>query len=199
MKKMMYMTALALAGAFIAGCATPTSREVTLDRKPMTYKLEPQDIRRTVENMVKSMQQDVEKELLEEYGHTSRPVLDIFPVKNNTSQHLDMKAFADSLRTSLRRTNMFRFVDRSTSENDLTIMREQARSGLTDPTKAIAPGQQSAAQMTITGAVSEMKNREGRVTDAYYNFSLQLKDLRTGELVWTDEQEIRKETVRPRF
>jgi len=200
MKRMMYMTVLALAGAFIAGCAsTPVAREVSLDRAPMTYKLEPQDIRRTVENMVKSMQQDVEKELLEEYGHTSKPVLDIFPVKNNTSQHLDMKSFTDSLRSSLLKTRMFRFVDRSTSANDITIINEQQLGGLTDATKAVPMGQQSAAQMTITGALSEMKNREGRVTDAYYKFSLQLKDLRTGELVWTDEQEIRKETVRPRF
>lgn len=197
MKKLMYMSLLALVGAFISGCATTsTTREVTLDRKPMTYKLEPQDIRRTVERMVESMQQDTD---LEEYGYTSKPVLDIFPVKNNTSQHLDMKSFTDSLRSSLRKTNMFRFVDRSTAANDITIMNEQALGGLTDPTKAVQMGQQSAAQMTITGELSEMKNREGRVTDAYYKFSLQLKDLRTGELVWTDEQEIRKETTRPIF
>ena len=197
MKKMMYLSLLALAGTFISGCATTsTTREVSLDRKPMTYKLEPQDFRRTVERMVESMQQDVN---LEEYGYTGRAVLDFFPVKNTTSQHLDMKSFTDSLRNALMKTRMFRFVDRSTAGNDITIMDEQANLGLVDPTKAIRPGEQSAAQMTITGTLSEMKNREGRVTDAYYKFSLQLKDLRTGELVWTDEQEIRKETTRPIF
>jgi uncharacterized protein (TIGR02722 family) len=174
---------------------------VSLDRQPMTHRLEPQDIRRTVENMVASMQQDISSEDLSEFGYTigSRPILDIFPVRNNTSQHLDMQSFTDSLRNSLNRTRMFRFVDRSTSQNDITIINEQVLGGLTDPNLAIRPGQQFAAQMTITGAVSEMKTRNGRVTDAYYNFSLQLKDLRTGVLIWTDEQEIRKETVRPRF
>ena len=197
MKKIIYLSMLALAGTFISGCATTsTTREVTLDRKPKTYRLEPQDIRRTVEQMVQSMQQIVD---LEEYGYTGRPVLDIFPVKNKTTQQLDMKSFTDSLRSALLKTRMFRFVDRSTAGNDITIMDEQATLGLTDLTKAIRPGEQSAAEMTITGELSEMKNKDGRTTDAYYKFSLQLKDLRTGELVWTDEQEIRKETTRPIF
>ena len=39
--------------------------------------------------------------------------------------------------------------------------------------------------------------RVGRTVDQYYKFSMTLKDLRTGELVWADEQEIRKESVRP--
>jgi len=197
-KMMMCLSVCALAGALMTGCATaPAVREVSLDRKPMTYKLEPQDVRRTVVKMVESMQNDLAN--LQDYDLPSRPVLDIFPVKNNTSQHLDMKSFQDSLRSALLKTRMFRFVDRATSGNDITIMNEQALGGLTDQSKAVAMGQQSAAQMTITGELSEMKNREGRVTDAYYKFSLQLKDLKSGELVWTDEQEIRKESVKPVF
>ena len=197
MRKMTYMPLLALAGALIAGCATVTE-EVTLDRSPITHKLEPQDFRRTVEMMVNAMIQDIDiEELRGNYGLPSRPVVDIFPVKNKTSQHLDLKSFTDSLRVALNKAKMFRFVDRSTSGNDVTIMDEQSRGGLTDPKQAIRPGQQSAAQMTITGELSEIKNKEGRTTDAYYKFSLQLKDLKTGELVWADEQEIRKVTTKP--
>ena len=192
MKKMILLPAAALAAALLSGC--PKNGPST-----GTHWLEPQDIRLTVEKMVESMQQDVEKDLLEEYGHTNKPVLDFFPVKNSTSQHLNMKSFTDSLRVSLLKTRMFRFVDRSTSANDIAIMGEQARGGLTDPSQVVSAGQQSAAQMTITGEVSEMKSREGLVTDAYYKFSLILKDLRTGEIVWADEQEIRKETVRSRW
>jgi uncharacterized protein (TIGR02722 family) len=196
MKKMMYVSMVALAGTLVSGCAT-TTREVSLDRQPMTYRLEPQDIRRTMETMVASMQQIVD---LDEYGYANvRPVLDIFPVKNNTSQHLDMKSITDSLRTALSKTRMFRFVSRANAQSDITRANEDALGGLVDPTKAIPLGQQSAAQMIIRGALSEMKTREGRVTDAYYKFSLQLWDRRTGGQVWAEEQEIRKESVRPRF
>lgn len=37
------------------------------------------------------------------------------------------------------------------------------------------------------------------VTDRYYKFTLNLKDLRSGEIVWTDEQEIRKEQTSNTF
>jgi len=202
MKKLMYVSMAALTGALISGCATaPAAREVTLDRKPMTHKIEPQDIRRTITAMVESMQQDIESEDLSNYGYTigSKPVLDIEDVKNNTSLHLDMKSFTDSLRTALQKTRMFRFVSRANATADITRANEDALGGLVDPTKAVPMGQQSAAQMVIRGTVSEMKNREGRVTDAYYKFSLQLWDRRTGEQVWAEEQEIRKESVRPIF
>jgi uncharacterized protein (TIGR02722 family) len=151
--------------------------------------------------MVESMQQDIESSYLADYGYTAdaKPVLDIEDVKNNTSLHLDMKSFTDSLRNALGKTRMFRFVSRSNAQADITRANEDALGGLVDPTKAIPMGQQSAAQMVIRGAVSEMKNREGRVTDAYYKFSLQLWDRKTGEQVWSEEQEIRKESVRPRF
>ena len=51
--------------------------------------------------------------------------------------------------------------------------------------------------MYLTGALSEIKNEVGRTVDQYYKFSMVLKDLRSGEIVWADEKEIRKESVKP--
>ena len=110
---------------------------------------------------------------------------------------VDMQSITDSVRMRLIRSRLFRFVDRSTSGADITIMDEQAQLGLTDRRKAIRPGQQSAAQMYLTGSLTDMVTRVGRVTDHYYKFTMVLKDLRTGEIVWTDEQEIRKVANRP--
>ncbi|MCL2104659.1 MAG: penicillin-binding protein activator LpoB, partial [Kiritimatiellaeota bacterium] len=143
MKTMMYVTMAALTGAVMTGCVTEYggrgAREVTLDRKPMTYKLEPQDIRRTITTMVESMQQEISAMDLSEYGYTigSKPVLDIDDLKNNTTLHLDMKSFTDSLRTALSKTRMFRFVSRSNAVEDITRGNEDALGGLVDPTKAI--------------------------------------------------------------
>ena len=41
-----------------------------------------------------------------------------------------------------------------------------------------------------------MRDQTNGVTDRYFKFTLNLKDLATGEIVWTDEQEIRKEQKR---
>ena len=189
------MTGVAMAAMMITGCATaPTVREVALDRAPITSKLEPQDVRRTVEKMAESL---LSAPGVREAVGGTRPVLDVEPLKNRTTQHVDMVSVTDSLRMQLLRSGLFRFVDKATSGTDIEFMDAQANLGLTDQKKAIRPGQQSAAQMYLTGALSEIKNQAGRTVDQYYKFSMILKDLRTGELVWADEREIRKESVKP--
>ncbi len=179
------------------GCATaPRVYESELDRAPMTSRIEPQDIRRTVEKMAESLISDAG--VLEATGG-KRPVLDIEPMKNRSQMIVDMQSITDSVRTRLIRSRLFRFVDRSTSGADITIMDEQAQLGLTDRRKAIRPGQQSAAEMYLTGSLTDMVTHAGRATDHYYKFTMILKDLRSGEIVWTDEQEIRKVALRPVF
>ena len=180
-----------------AGCATaPRVYESELDRTPLPTKIEPQDIRRRVEKMAESLIADPG---VLDATKGERPVLDIEPMKNRSQMIVDMQSITDSVRTRLIRSRLFRFVDRSTSGADIAIMDEQAQLGLTDPRKAIRPGQQTAAQMYLTGSLTDMVTRAGRITDHYYKFTMILKDLRTGEIVWTDEQEIRKVANRPMF
>ncbi len=184
---------LALSAALFAGCATTKARETSLDMRAKTAALEPQDIRRTVEKMVDSMLAD--KDLIAEIGG-KRPVLDITGIKNRSTMHLDMASITDSIRTKLVRSRQFRFMDRTTSADDLQFMNDQALNGLTDQKKAVQAGRQSAAQMYLYGALTEMRDRTDGVTDRYFKFTLNLKDLSSGEIVWTDEQEIRKEQWR---
>jgi uncharacterized protein (TIGR02722 family) len=173
-----------------SGCQSIVARETQLDRKAMTAALEPQDVRRTVEKMVDSML--VDQEFIAEVGG-KRPVLDISGIKNRSSMHLDMGSITSSIRTKLLRSRRFRFMDKATSAEDLQMMNDQALNGMTDPSKVVRPGQQSAAQMYLYGELTEMRQHINGVTDRYYKFTLNLKDLRTGELVWSDEQEIRKQ------
>jgi len=187
------MIGCAALAATLCGCATPAVREVQLDQKPLTTAIEPQDVRRTVEKMVDSMLAD--QEFINEVGG-SRPVLDITGIKNRSSMHLDMASITDSIRTKLLRSRRFRFMDRTTAGDDLQFMNDQALNGMTDPTKAVAMGQQSAAQMYLYGALTEMRQQARGVTDRYFKFTLNLKDLRSGEIIWTDEQEIRKQQSR---
>ena len=187
MKTLMVLLTLT---ALASGCATTVARETQLDLKAKTAALEPQDVRRTVEKMVDSMLAD--QDFIAEVGG-KRPVLDIAQFQNRSTMHLDMTSITDSIRTKLLRSRKFRFMDRTTAADDLQFMNDQALQGLTDPQKAVRAGRQSAAQMYLYGALTEMRNQTNGVTDRYYKFTLNLKDLASGELVWTDEQEIRKE------
>ena len=193
MKKLMLVTAAAIAACVMSGCATTHARDSQLDLKPKTAALEPQDVRRTVEKMVDSMLAD--QELIASIGG-NRPVLDITGIKNRSSMHLDTKMITDSIRTKLIRSRKFRFMDHTTAADDQQFLNDQALNGMTDPRKAVRMGQQSAAQMYLYGDLHEIRNQTDDITDRYYKFSLNLKDLRSGEIIWTDEQEIRKEQVR---
>ena len=177
----------------LCGCVGPRASEVQLDQQAKTSRLEPQDIRRTVEKMVDSMLMD--REFIAEYV-AGKPVLDIGPMENRTTMHLDMKSIADSIRTKLVRSRKFRFMDRTTSATDLQFMNDQQLNGMTDPSKAVAAGQQSAAQLYLYGALTEMHEKVGGVTDRYYKFTLNMKDIASGEIAWTDEQGIRKQQTR---
>ena len=196
MNRIYALAACAAMTAMFSGCTTTTARETQLDRRAMSAALEPQDVRRTVEKMVDSMLAD--QDFIAEVGG-KRPVLDITGIKNRSSMHLDMASITDSIRTKLVRSRRFRFMDRTTAADDLQFMNDQALNGMTDQTKAVRAGQQSAAQMYLYGALTEMRQKVNGVTDRYYKFTLNLKDLKSGEIVWTDEQEIRKESEKTLF
>ena len=186
----------AAAAALLCGCAGPRAREVQLDQRPMSADIEPQDVRRTVEKMVDSMLAD--REFIDEYV-AGRPVLDIGPLQNRSTMRLDMVSITDSIRNKLVRSRKFKFVDRSTSATDLQFMNDQALNGMTDPSKAVAAGQQSAAQLYLYGALTEMRQKVNGVSDRYYKFTLNMKDIASGEIAWTDEQEIRKQRTKSSF
>ncbi|HNX52684.1 MAG TPA: penicillin-binding protein activator LpoB [Pontiellaceae bacterium] len=196
MKKLVFPVCLLCCVAVLCGCQTRV-HEVPLDRAAATTKLEPQDIRRTVEKMVESL---LVAPGVKEFVSNRRPVLDVEPMQNRTTQHVDMVSLTESVRMQLLRSGMFRFVDRSstgTAAIDVARIHQENQLGLVDSTKAVKAGQQTALDMYLTGTLSEIKNVTGRTTDQYYKFSMILKDLKTGEIVWADEQEIRKESTRP--
>ncbi len=193
MNKVLMIGVAAVAASVLSGCATTQARETQLDRKAMSAALEPQDVRRTVEKMVDSMLAD--QDFIAEIGG-KKPVLDVSGIQNRSTMHVDMASITDSIRTKLLRSRKFRFMDRTNAAEDLQFMNDQALNGLTDQNKAVRAGQQSAAQMYLYGALTEMRQQVDGVTDRYYKFTLNLKDLKSGELVWSDEQEIRKEQTK---
>ena len=57
---------------------------------------------------------------------------------------------------------------------------------------AVNFGQQIGAEFLLTANFSEIRQKAGGVTDVYYKFTMNLKNLKTGILEWSDEKEIRK-------
>lgn len=185
---------VAFAVALISGCASTGVQRTSLDRdRPLTERFDPDDARKTVEFMVDSMLQFGP---VVELTAAGRPVLDIAPMQNRTREHIDTRALTTSIRTKLLRTGQFRFKDRASSATDIEIMNEEAELGLVDRQQAVRAGSQSATELYLSGEIMDMRTQAGRRIDQYYYIMMMLKDLSSGEIIWTDEQEIRKERKR---
>jgi len=128
-----------------------------------------------------------------------RPVLVVDRVKNKTMQHIDTESITDSIRARMLKSGKFRFIDRTTDEQSIDEVRYQQESGLVKKGTAMRFGQQLAPEYILTANFSEIQQRNSDTKDVYYKFTMNLKNLTTGILEWSDEKEIRKVATRSTF
>lgn len=128
-----------------------------------------------------------------------RPVVTIDRVKNKTMQHIDTESITDSIRARLLKSGKFRFIDRTTDAQAIDEVRYQQESGLTQAGGAVKFGRQLAPEYMVTANFSEIEQRNSDTKDVYYKFTMNLKNLSTGILEWSDEKEIRKTATRSFF
>jgi hypothetical protein len=129
-----------------------------------------------------------------------RPVVQVSKVANRTSEHIDTKSISDKIRTALINTGKVRFTAVSDVNREmLDNLDYQSSSGVVDPKTAKRAGKQVGADYLLFGDIASIVKRAGRESDVYYKFTLNLVDVQTGIIEWTDEREIRKQATRPIF
>ena len=128
-----------------------------------------------------------------------RPIIVVDRVRDKTMQHVDMESVTDSIRAKLIKSGKFRFLDRTTDESVMREIDLEQNSGLVNKQDALQYGQQLGAEYMLTGNLTEIDQRAHGVKDVYYKFTLNLKNLKTGVLEWSDEKEIRKTWKRSTF
>lgn len=191
-------TAVALASlmALFTGCATVP--DVKYDdagsAKPLSTDFGSSDLQQIAESMVDSL---MTFPPVVELTSQKRPVLSVDRVKNKTMQHIDTESITDSVRTKMIKSGKFRFIDRTTDDAAIEEIKIQQESGLVNKKNAVNFGMQSGAEFILTANFSEIKQKSGSITDVYYKFTMNLKNLRTGVLEWSDEKEIRKVSKKP--
>ena len=189
MKTMWRLWTMAGLLALASGCATTVEYGDETSSKPISTDFGSSDLQQVAAKMVDSMLAD---EVLTEISAGGPPLLVVDKVKNKTMQHIDTESVTDSIRTKLIRSRKFSFQDRTTEEalsEELAYQQAAAK----DP---VAAGQQDAPRYMLTAYLSEIRQTAGRVRDVYYKFTMNLRDLKSGRLLWADEQEIRKVKTR---
>ena len=172
-----------------AGCASKVQYGDAGSAKPVSVEFGSSDLQQIGESMVDSL---LTFPPIVELTTQRRPVIAVDKVKNKTMQHVDTESITDSIRTKLLRSGKFRFIDRTTDEAAIAELTIQRDSGLVDLKTAVDFGQQIGAEYLLTANFSEIRQKQGNITDTYYKFTMNLKNLKTGILEWSDEKEIRK-------
>ena len=172
-----------------AGCATTVQYGDATSAKPISTDFGSSDLQQIAAKMVDSMLAD---EALQKIAVDGPPLLIVDKVKNKTMQHIDTESVTDSIRTKLIRSGMFSFQDRTTE----AALQEELAYQQGAAAQPIAAGQQDAPRYMLTSNLSEIEQEQGRLKDMYYKFTMSLRDLKSGRLVWADEQEIRKQRTK---
>jgi TolB-like protein len=189
------LVVLAIAGAMslALGCAPRAMRggegtaNPDLDNAALSVALDREDINYLVSDYLKSLEdsrfwrEDVE-------ASTDRPLVAIWPIVNESSQHIDdqMTTLLSSIETALVNTGDVRVVARSSQD---ALIRETGmqNSSSFDPATAQRLGRQLGAKYYFTGKITSVDERLSKVRRVQYSLFLQVLEIETGLIEFQNE------------
>ena len=124
-------------------------------------------------------------------GIAGKPVVILERPKNRTSEHIDMGALYDHVKTALINSGRFTFLDKA-ARQEIAEEYEYQGSGYVDPNQAQGPGQQKGADYLLGGVITSNVQQVGDQKMVYYKTTFELTDIKTTEIVWTDHKEVAK-------
>ncbi len=132
---------------------------------------------------------------------SKKPILIVYPVVNETSEHISTGGITDDIRRKLLNSGKYRFINERQRKN---ILKEtQYQHGRVSPAMQIKLGQQLGADYIISGTLRSIKKKEAkqwRLSKSeriYYSLDLTVTDLTTGELIYADQAELAREASQP--
>ncbi len=144
------------------------------------------DMQNVVESLVKSM-----------LGHRAiakapkPPLVMVTQLQNKTTEHIDTQSVMDMVRVELSKTGDVQFIDKEARE-DIKGEYDYQNSGMVAEESKKGPGGQAGADYIINGRLDSIVQEVGKDKTVYYKVTLNLTNLKTGVIVWTDNKQMRK-------
>ena len=132
----------------------------------------------------------------------SKPIVIVYPVVNETSEHINTGGITDEIRMRLIQSGKFRFINENQRKNIQTETQYQSR-GYVDPSMRVEKGRQLGADYILSGTLRSIKKKQpkqwriSKKERIYYSLNLTMTDLKTGEIVYVDQAELAREASRP--
>lgn len=195
-KRLFFICALAVM-IMISGC-TATTRDIsTGDIIHYDEKYDFSDKHMFVNSLVSSLVSKPPLALRDD-----RPVLIIYGVANRTSEHIETSGITDDIRQEIFQSGKARFVNKVQREN-IQSESEYQHGGNVSAKTRIQRARQVGAEYMITGTLRSITKKQPtqvrlkKKTLQYYSLTLELTDLQTGLIEWTDSVELARESSKP--
>ena len=120
-----------------------------------------------------------------------KPVVIVEMPRNKTTEHIDMQALYDHVKTALVQSGQFTFLDKA-ARREIAQEYEYQESGYVRADEAQGPSNQRGADFLLGGVITSTVQQVGKNKVVYYKATFELTDISTTEIVWTDQKEITK-------
>jgi len=135
-------------------------------------------------------------------ARNDRPVLIVYGVANRTSEHIETSGITDDIRQKILQSGRGRFVNKVGRDN-IAAETEYQYGGNVSPETRLQRARQVGAEFMVTGTLRSIEKKQPKQvrlkkkTLQYYSLTLELTDLRSGLIEWTDTAEIVRESSKP--
>lgn len=118
------------------------------------------------------------------------PIVMVTRLQNKTSDHIDTQSVMDMIRVELSQSGKIGFVDKEARE-DVAEEYEYQNSGKVGSNKS-GPGNQVGSDYILNGRMDSIVQEAGKDKTVYYKVTLNMTDLKTNLVVWTNQKQLRK-------
>lgn len=119
------------------------------------------------------------------------PILMVTKLQNKTSEVIDTQSIMDMIRVELQNTGKVAFVDKEARE-DVAAEYDYQNSGMVAEESKKGPGGQTGADFIVNGRLDSIVQEVGKDKTIYYKVTLNLTNLKSNVIVWTNYKQIRK-------
>lgn len=119
------------------------------------------------------------------------PIVMVTNLQNKTSEHIDTQSIMDMVRVELTKSGKVSFIDKE-ARQDIADEYNYQDSGMVSKTSKKGPGGQVGADFIVNGRLDSIVQEVGKDKTVYYKLTLNMTNLKTSVITWTDQKELRK-------
>ncbi|MBC7742323.1 MAG: penicillin-binding protein activator LpoB [Bdellovibrionaceae bacterium] len=119
------------------------------------------------------------------------PIVMVTNLQNKTSEHIDTQSIMDMVRVDLTNSGKVGFVDKE-ARQDMSNEYDYQNTGMVSGETKTKAGGQTGADFIINGRLDSITQEVGKDKSVYYKITLNLTNLKTGIVTWTNQKQLRK-------